>query len=260
MNTLDEICARKRNHIAARRASVPLSDLLARIKDAPPARDFAAALREHPGPAIIAEVKKASPSRGIIRADFDPVAIAGIYEECGAACISVLTDEPYFQGRDEYLVEIRSQVTLPVLRKDFMLDEYQIYESRALGADCILLIMAALDDITARKLHDLARSLGMAVLAEVHDAQELKRALALSPAMIGVNNRDLKTLNVDLRTSHRLAGEIPAGTLKIAESGIGDFKAIQDLQSAGYAAFLVGESLMRETDIAAAFKNLTRVS
>ena len=219
-------------------------------------RGFINALKNHPAPAIIAEIKKASPSRGLIREDFDPAEIARIYESNGAACLSVLTDEPYFQGRDEYLQQAGAASKLPLLRKDFMIDPYQIHESRALGADCILLIMAALSDHQASELYEIARTFGMDVLVEVHDEPELRRALDMNAAMIGINNRNLKTLAVDINTSHQLGMLIPAGTLKVAESGISDPETIRLLRSEGFNAFLVGESLMREKDIGAALEKL----
>lgn len=255
MTVLDKICADKRAHIQERKTILPLPELTARIKDSPPPRGFVRALKNKT-PALIAEVKKASPSKGIIRADFNPADIARAYEQGGATCLSVLTDEPYFQGKDEYLPAVKNAVSLPVLRKDFMLDEYQIIESRALGADCILLIMAALTDDAAAHLYKTATSLGMDSLIEIHDEDELRRALKLSPALIGVNNRSLKTLNVDLKTGHTLGKKIPDGILKVAESGIDTNADIQSFQSAGYTAFLVGESLMKQPDITAATRTL----
>lgn len=255
MSVLDEICAAKRLHIQKKIGETPLEKIKEAAFAAAPARGFLKALRESSAPSIIAEIKKASPSQGIIRTDFDPVAIAKIYEDSGAACISVLTDEPYFHGKDEYLLQVKKATSLPLLRKDFMLDPYQIYESRALGADCILLIMAALTDEEARNLHDLAVSLGMDVLVEIHDAQELQRALRLKPAMIGVNNRDLKSLKVDTQTSIALAPLMPADVFKISESGISDLETIGKLKTHGYQGFLIGESLMRMDDIALGLKN-----
>jgi indole-3-glycerol phosphate synthase len=255
-HVLDEICTRKALHVAAQKEAVSQAEIEKHAADAPPVRSFIDALRRKNGPALIAEVKKASPSKGLICKDFDPVRIAKTYKESGASCISVLTDEPYFQGHDNYLRAIRKAVDIPLLRKDFMLDPYQIYESRALGADCVLLIMAALKDAQARTLYDLAVSLNMDVLVEIHDAQELERAQLLSPAMIGVNNRNLKTLAVDIQTSHDLAAYIPDTTLKVAESGIGDAQTIEALHKTGYKAFLIGESLMRTDDIAQAVARL----
>ena len=256
-DTLAKICADKREHVTRCEAQTPLSEIRDQLKDADAPRGFIKKLSSQ-NPALIAEVKKASPSRGVIREDFDPVTIAQTYESAGAACLSVLTDEPYFQGKDEYLVAIHEAVSLPLLRKDFMIDPYQIYESRALGADCILLIMAALEDALAKDLYDLAADLNMDVLVEVHNREELERALKLSPRMIGVNNRNLKTLEVDLRTGLDLAALMPADMVKVAESGIYSPENIHAFQQAGYNAFLVGESLMREDDIAAAVKKLLK--
>ncbi len=252
-NTLDKICADKRTHIAAMKSCTSISAIMdLAAKQSAPLGFIKHLQSKHPHTALIAEVKKASPSKGIIRADFDPVNIAKLYEQNGAACLSVLTDEPYFMGCDEYFRSIRSVVDIPMLRKDFMLDEYQIYESRAMGADCVLLIMAALDDDTAKKLYALSTDLGMDTLFEVHDAGELQRCLKLSPRMVGVNNRNLKTLDVDLNTGLNLAAQIPDTVLKVAESGLETRGDVEVFQSRGYGAFLIGESLMRNPDIAAA--------
>ena len=259
MSALDDICVKKRIHIKAQADKIPLPVIKQRIHDMPKPLGFIDALRRHKAPTIIAEVKKASPSKGVIREDFNAVEIAKIYERAGAACVSVLTDEPYFQGRDEYLVDIKNAISIPALRKDFMLEEYQIYESRALGADCVLLIMAALDDAQAKNLYALSIALGMDVLVEVHDEEELSRAIKLNPAMIGVNNRNLKTLKVDMNTSRDLVKKIPAKTLKIAESGISDASTIREMQKLSFNGFLIGESLMREADITGAFSKLLRV-
>lgn len=256
-NILDEICARKREHIAERKKIISPEEIRESAQTASAPRGFADALKNSKQPAIIAEIKKASPSVGIIRPDFDLMDIAMIYQESGAACISVLTDEPYFQGRDEYIGQVKRIVKLPVLRKDFILEEYQVYESRMLGADCILLIMAALDETEAHDLHQLSGSLGMDVLVEIHDEEELHRAMELAPAMIGINNRNLKTLQVDVRTSHELAKKIPSDVLKIAESGISDIETIRALQKDGFDGFLIGESLMKQRDIGAALKKFT---
>lgn len=256
MSTLNEICARKRVHITAQKERISLESLQESARTASPPRGFLKALKNAQGPALIAEVKKASPSKGIIREDFDPVEIAKIYERSGAACISVLTDEPYFQGCDPYLKAVKEAVKLPLLRKDFMLEPYQIYESRALGADCILLIMAALNDSQAADLFRLSKELGMDVLVEIHDAEELERAKNLSPDMIGVNNRNLKTLEVNIETSKILADSIPSSALKVAESGITSAATIQNLYAEDYKAFLIGESLMRQENIAQAIEKL----
>ena len=254
MTVLARICSDKLGHIERQRAIVSFSALEKKIAGAAPTRGFINALKNK-SPALIAEVKKASPSKGIIRPNFNAVEIAKIYEANGAACLSVLTDEPYFQGKDEYLVKIRAAVELPLLRKDFMLDEYQVLEARAMGADCILLIMAALKDEQAEKLYKLATLLSLDTLFEVHDEEELTRALALNPQMVGVNNRNLKTLDVDLGTGLNLAASIPDTVVKVAESGI-DSETLQTFAAAGYNAFLVGESLMRQDDIGKATREI----
>lgn len=259
MDTLAKICADKQEHVDRKRIMMSLDDLAGLIEQQAVPRGFIKALSAY-SPAIIAEVKKASPSKGVIRADFDAVHIATIYEQHGAACLSVLTDEPYFQGHDDYLKAVRAAVSLPVLRKDFMVDSYQIDESRALGADCILLIMAALDDSRAQAFYDRAVALKMDVLIEVHDADELHRALRLkidpAHAMIGVNNRNLKSLAVDKRTGLDLAPDIPSGFFSVAESGLETRNDLDLFRAAGYRAFLIGESLMRQDDIGSALKNL----
>ncbi len=256
MDTLTEICERKKQHIAYRKTLRTLEDLQYMVEDMPLVSGFLNAMKRVNGPALIAEVKKASPSKGIIREDFDPVEIAQIYQESGATCLSVLTDQPYFQGHDDFLKAVKKVVSIPVLRKDFMLDVYQIYESRALGADCILLIMAALDDVQARNLYETAVGLGMDVLVEVHDLRELERAILLDPMMIGVNNRNLKTLKVDVDTSFDLLLNMPKDVFKISESGIADNDTLTRLNAVGYKGFLVGESLMRQPDISAAVHGL----
>jgi len=251
-DVLQRICARSLIDLAARKEQTPLEELETRIKQAEAPRGFIKALQAKATaglPALIAEIKKASPSKGLIREDFHPTELAKAYADGGAACLSVLTDTPFFQGRMEYLQQAKEACALPVLRKDFMLDAYQIYEARAIGADCILLIVAALQDRQMRNLYDLSESLGMDVLIEVHNKEELERALQLSPEMIGVNNRNLKTLKVDILTSYNLAPLIPQNCLRVAESGIVSHAEIENLQRSGYNTFLVGESLMRQDDV-----------
>lgn len=259
-DTLREICDVKREHIAACKARTSLATLESAARVADAARGFHKALdaRISAGDiGIITEIKKASPSRGLIRADFDPEGLAKAYEAGGATCLSVLTDIPYFQGDDSYLGLARAATLLPVLRKDFMLDPYQIVESRALGADCILLIMAALSDQQAQELEAETHRLGMDALVEVHDAEELERALTvLSSRLIGINNRSLKTLHVDLATSETLRGSIPPGYTVICESGIRTHEDIQRMRNADMHGFLVGESLMQKTDVTHALRQL----
>jgi indole-3-glycerol phosphate synthase len=263
-DTLQEICTVKRDHIAAQKRIIPEAALYETALKTTPPRGFHAALKKcvaDGGIGLIAEVKKASPSRGLIRADFDPVALAEAYQTGGATCLSVLTDIPYFQGADGFLVAARAAVTLPVLRKDFMLDPYQILESRSLGADAILLIMAALSDEQARELEALARELGMDALIEVHDEAELARALThLTSPLIGINNRNLKTLAVDLATSEKLRPLIPKHCMAVCESGIATPADIARLRAADMHCFLVGESLMRQPDVAHATRALLKTA
>ncbi len=259
MNHLDKICDTTRALVALCKQTVSEQALLARAQQTTMPRGFAAALRKKTSAhqvGLIAEIKKASPSRGLIRADFDPAALAKAYQNAGAICLSVLTDEAYFQGHDDYLLAARAAVNLPVLRKDFMVDPYQILESRALGADCILLILAALSDDQAAEMEALAHQLGMDVLLEVHDEAELHRALALKSPLIGINNRNLKTLEVDLATSEKLAAFVPSDRIVICESGIKTAVDIQRMQAANIDCFLVGESLMNQADVEAATRQL----
>ena len=257
---LADICKKKLEHIATCKGKVPESALRERALFTSKPRGFKRALEAKLQAGefgLIAEVKKASPSKGVIREDFDSVVLAKAYATSGAACLSVLTDEPYFQGRDEYLVLAREAVDLPVLRKDFMLDTYQVTEARALGADCVLLIMAALEKSQAQELEAAAFEFGMDVLVEVHDERELDDTLAhLRSRLIGVNNRDLKTLSVDLAISERLVARMPQDALPVCESGIGAHADLLRMRGAGISCFLVGESLMRQADVAAATKAL----
>jgi indole-3-glycerol phosphate synthase len=258
-DVLAEICATKRAHVARAKAALSEAALLARLAEAPPVRPLAAALERHVAEGrwgLIAEIKKASPSAGLIRADFDPPALARAYMAGGASCLSVLTDPPYFQGCDEDLRAARREVELPVLRKDFILDPYQVLESRCIGADCVLLIMAALSDTVAAELVAAAAELRLDVLVEVHDGEELDRALRLGVRMIGINNRNLKTLVTDLATTEWLMPEVPADRLVVAESGIRRPEDLDRLAAAGARCFLVGETLMREPNVAAATRHL----
>ncbi len=256
---LERICVDKRRHIKARKAERPLAEVEAAAKTAAPVRGFANALRaavDEGRHGLIAEIKKASPSKGLIRADFDPATLARAYARGGAACLSVLTDEPYFQGHDDFLEQARDAVDLPVLRKDFMLEVYQVAEARALGADCILLIMALLDDGQAREMEAAAQAWGMDVLLEVHDGDELARALRLQSRLIGINNRNLKSMVTDLATTEELAAQLPGDVLGISESGLNDNDDLVRMSAAGCHCFLVGESLMRQGDVERAVRGL----
>jgi indole-3-glycerol phosphate synthase len=259
MTILDKIAAYKREEIAAAKKQTPLAETEEAAKQASPVRPFAetvAHCAEEGRFALIAEIKKASPSKGLIRADFDPASLALAYAGGGAACLSVLTDGPSFQGDSAHLVAAREVCALPVLRKDFMLDPYQIPQSRALGADCILIIMAAVGDFQAMELAGAANDWGMDVLAEVHNEDELDRALSLPTSLIGINNRDLKTFQTSLDVTARLVPLIPSDRLIVSESGIFTHSDILQLATGGAHAFLVGESLMRQADVAAATRKL----
>jgi indole-3-glycerol phosphate synthase len=258
MNKLDEICATKRDEVAARKAAQSLADLQAQAVRQTPPRGFKAALdaKAASGFGLIAEIKKASPSKGLIRADFDPPAHARAYQAGGAACLSVLTDAPYFQGHEDYLIAARAACALPILRKDFMVDPWQVLEARALGADAILVIMAALDDVLAAEIEETALSLGMDVLIETHDAEEFDRALKLRSRLIGVNNRNLKDFTVDFARTYELVGRAPDGCTFIAESGLGSHEDLTAMAEHGVRCFLVGESLMRQADVEAATRAL----
>ncbi|MCS7048700.1 MAG: indole-3-glycerol phosphate synthase TrpC [Verrucomicrobiae bacterium] len=254
MKILEQIVAEKRREVdRLRLQKTAIHELAAERQDY---RDFAGALRNTTGLALIAEVKKASPSAGVIATNFQPVAIAKEYRAAGAAALSVLTDEKFFQGRIEYLQQIRAVVKLPVLRKDFIVDELQIYESVARGADAILLIVAILDGAQLRQYLALARQLKIPALVEVHDEEELQRALDSGAELIGINNRDLRTFTVDLATTERLASRVPSDRLVVAESGIHTRADVERVQRAGVKAILVGESLMRSNDVAAKVREL----
>ncbi len=255
---LDRIKAYKLEDVARRKSARPLAAVEEAARAAPPVRGFADRLRaaSRDGYGLIAEIKKASPSKGLIRADFDPPALARAYAEGGATCLSVLTDAPSFQGDDAYLTAARSAVDLPALRKDFLYDPYQVAEARALHADCILIIMASVSDAQAAELEDAALIWGMDVLVEVHDADELQRGLRLRSQLIGVNNRNLKTFKTELETTRRLARDVPADRLLISESGLNSPADLADMAAHGARAFLIGESLMRQADVAAATRAL----
>jgi len=256
MNTLEKICAATREEAARRKAKRTVTDLdaLARAQSSP--RGFHNALKSAAGFALIAEIKKASPSKGLIRAAFDPAAHARAYQDGGAACLSVLTDVPWFQGHDDYLIAARAACTLPVLRKDFMLDPWQVAEARAIGADAILIIMSAVDDGLAVELEAAAIERGMDVLVEVHDAMELERALRLRSKLIGVNNRDLKDFTVDFARTYELVGSAPSDITFVAESGLTSHADLAAMAAHGINTFLVGEALMRADDIESATRAL----
>lgn len=257
---LDEIVISKQREVATARKRMPLEELEAQAEEAPPVRDFRGAL-DVPGTVqLIAEVKKASPSVKVIREDFEPVSIARAYQDHGAACISVLTDAPYFQGHLSYLARIRASVAIPLLRKDFLIDEYQVAEARVAGADAILLIAEILDDATMARLLQRARDFGMAALVEFHDPANLPRVLAAGADLVGVNNRDLHTFTTDIDRTLRLRDQIPPEVLLVSESGIHNHAQVERLRAAGVSAILVGESLMRAPDIGRAVEDLLGTS
>ena len=260
-DVLQEICAAKLKHVAECKRQRPMDSVLDAAQMAAPPRGFAARLRRARSEGrygLIAEIKRASPSKGLIRKDFNSKRLARQYEAGGATCLSVLTDSPYFRGADEHLSAARGAVGLPVLRKDFTLDPYQVVEARAIGADCILLIVAALEDDRARELAALARELGMDVLVEVHDEEELGRALAIDDGLVGINNRNLKTLRTDIETTRRLAPLVPEDRLTVGESGLSSPADLALVEAAGVTTFLIGEALMSQSDVKAATEALLR--
>lgn len=259
MTILDEILEHKRAEVAQRKRNRNFESVRAAAESCPPARGFTDALEKKVAagaPGVIAEIKKASPSKGVIREQFDPVAIARSYEAGGAACLSVLTDERYFQGHDDYLKAARAAVDLPVLRKDFVVDAYQLFEARDLGADCVLLIAAALEAAHLRELHDTATTLGLDVLVEVHDAAELASALTIQPRLVGINNRNLKTFETRLDTTYGLLPTIPDGVTVVTESGIAKREDVEAMRQRGVHCFLVGEAFMRAADPGAALAEM----
>jgi indole-3-glycerol phosphate synthase len=259
MGVLDEIVAHKRAEVAELKARRPMATVVAACRGLAPGRDFEAALRPAPGARVrlIAEVKRASPSQGLFRGDLDPIAQASIYATAGAAAVSVLTDARYFHGSLDDLVRVRAAVPVPVLRKEFIVDEYQLWEAREAGADAVLLIVAALDDSTLRDLLAAAKGAGLATLVEVHTAAELDRALRLNPPVIGVNNRDLQTLTTSLGPSLALLPQIPPGPIAVSESGLRTGADVAQVVAAGAHAVLVGETLLRAADVAATVRELS---
>ncbi len=258
MNKLDEICATKRTEVAERKVATSLAQLQDRAAGQTPPRGFRRALDRAAanGYGLIAEIKKASPSKGLIRADFDPPAHARAYEAGGAACLSILTDAPYFQGHEDYLIAARAAVSLPVLRKDFMVDPWQVLESRAIGADAILIIAAALSDAQMQEIEEVALGLGMDALVEVHDADELERALKLKSRLIGVNNRDLRDFTVDFARTYELVGKAPDDCTFVAESGLTSRADLEAMAEHGVRCFLIGQALMRQDDVETATRAL----
>ena len=255
-DVLREIVEHKRSELERAKSAVPPQELQRRLADAPAVRGFAAALAARSPVALIAEVKRASPSAGVIRGDIDPVIVGRAYEQCGAACLSVLTDEKFFQGSLDDLVQVRQAVSVPVLRKDFLIDRYQVLEARAAGADCVLLIAECLDNCRLRELYFYASELGMDALVEIYDAEHLDRVLELEPAIVGINNRDLRTFATDLNHTLELAPRAAAQTILVSESGIRTGDDVARLRAAGVRAILVGETLMRSGNVAATIADL----